>query len=145
MLPWKLWLCLIEREIRRDFPDRIKLARAAGDKATAASLEHDYQFNLRDIAESRLNRTQQKIIRKARRLMIPVPEKDIDKILDHLEDDNWYYGATEVLLKDEAMLKLRREVRAEQKERFESYARWIMLIIGLIGTTTGLISVLQRK
>jgi len=121
------------------------MARATGDEVKAASLEHEYQFNLRDIAESRLNRTQQKIIRKARRFMIPVPPQDIVKILDDREDDNWYYGATEVLLKDEALLKLRREVRAEQKERFDSYARWITLIIGLVGGTTGLISVLLRN
>jgi len=87
------------------------------------------------------SRTQQKIIRKARRLMIPVPRQDIDKIVEEREDDNWYYGVSDVLLKDEAIAKLRREIRAEQKERFDTYARWITLIVGLIGAATGLVSV----
>ena len=76
---------------------------------------------MREIDEWRLLLVQEKLIRKARQLYIPIPRKDSDKFELEQEDDNWYYSnvSGEVLLKNEAMVNLRREVRREQKEKWD--------------------------
>ncbi|MFQ6027302.1 MAG: hypothetical protein ACE5Q6_07400 [Dehalococcoidia bacterium] len=89
-------------------------------------------------SEEYQNARSQKIIQEARRLEIPVPE-----IND--TDGTWERGQTFPgrFLTDLGVSNLRAAIRAEQRERYESWSRWIALTIGLIGAATGLVAVVS--
>ena len=80
----------------------------------------------------------QRIIQRARRLEIPIPE-----IND--SGGTWGRGTTFEgrFLTDLGVRSLRTQIRAEQRERYESWSRWIVLAIGLIGAVTGLVAVIS--
>lgn len=139
----RLWW--LERQINRDFAAQIKEANSKNDKDAISQLEYNHWFTLTEIHDSRLARIQQKWIRKAEKLMIPVPPQNTEKIFRD-DDENWEYSrpTNEILLKSHAMIKLRSEVRREQKERRDVYSYWITIIVGLVGALTGLASVLMR-
>ena len=60
-------------------------------------------------------------------------------------DGTWQRGQTFEgrFLTDQGASRLRALLRAERKERYESWSRWIALAIGLIGAATGLVAVVS--
>jgi hypothetical protein len=98
----------------------------------------DFQSQVTPASEVYQNARSQQIIREARRLEIPVPE-----IND--TDGTWKRGQTFEgrFLTDQGVSQLRTLLRAERRERYESWSRWIALAIGLIGAATGLVAVIS--
>lgn len=75
----------------------------------------------------------------ASRRMIPLPPFD-------KESGNWEESPVtgQHYLSLEAMHELRGKLRQDSKERFEAWVPWVALIMGLIGTLTGLVAVLKQ-
>jgi len=142
--PIRFWW--LERQINSEFAEKIKEAKAKKETQEVRRLQDKHSWNLAEIRDSRNARIQRKWIRKAGKLMIPLPPQDIERMLND-DDDNWEISrpANEALLKPQAMINLRREVRREQKESRDGYIRWITVVVGLVGALTGLVSVLLRS
>ena len=136
------WWC--ERQINIEFEAKTKEARDKKDQNAVNRLAHDRRWELAEIRDSRQARIQEKWIRKARKFMIPIPHQVFPKDKD--ENENWEFSppSGEMLLKPQAMINLRRQVRREQKERREAATHWITVIVGLVGALTGLAAILMK-
>ena len=75
----------------------------------------------------------------AERLLLPVPPF-VSEERGGLWEQTQMTGKW--CLTSEGIRKLRGEIRTEKKERTELLARWISIIIGLIGAITGLMAVI---
>ena len=115
--------------------------RAASQGLTGYDLRDavaDLWSTVERASESYFHTRSRKIIRQAQRLEIPVPEiNDSDGVW---ERGNTFEGR---FLTDLGVSKLRAAIRAEQRERYESWYRWIVLLIGLIGAASGLVAVVS--
>lgn len=81
------------------------------------------------------------LIRRAQRFFVPLPEYQEDG--SDWEDSN-IVGR---ILSVKGLSKLRSSIRAEQKERWEAWYRWIPLlasVTGVLGTGIGLLAALQK-
>ena len=107
-------------------------------------LKYIYHTELALLDEGRLVIIQNKLIRKAQRLMLPVPKQNGTKLIEEGGDANWEVGLEDLILRPEALTKLRREVRRERKERFDLFFPWITLLIGLFGALAALGTVVLR-
>ena len=83
-----------------------------------------------------------RLVNRAHRLLLPVPEIPVGKT----EDDNWIRGTHLRVwyLKPEGFSRMRALIRAETKERREAFVTWATLIIGIIGALIGLVAVCRR-
>ena len=77
-----------------------------------------------------------RLVRKAIRLRVPVPDRPYGAIEN--EDENWRHGHLlgEWYLKPEGIKKVKTEIRAEREAR----RAWVNLLIGVIGTLAGLLA-----
>jgi hypothetical protein len=82
---------------------------------------------------------------EAQRHLVPVPSFDASEVLDN-ETLNWELASTRIQyqLKPKALAELRSAVRKEKKEQREAWQSWVALVIGLLGTIIGLVSVLKK-
>jgi|SRR3989338_4211929 len=138
-----LWL--IECKIKKQYLPQIKLAHKKRDYKTANELQEKYNWELLEIEEARKSILQDKLIKKARSLTLPIPTQAMKK--DHEgdyedENENWYFGSFgEFLLKDHALTNLRREINREIKESRELWIPIISVLTALIGATAALSSI----
>lgn len=136
LLPKQISSRWTERQLHREYRDKLAEAEKKGDRQTIDEIEHYYS----DMAvwlylDSRLI-GQKRIIKKARRLGLPVLERTSDE-----SDETWEKFWDEWLLTDEAFTDLRREIRREQKENLELWRTRITLLIGLFGSMASVLSV----
>jgi hypothetical protein len=86
------------------------------------------------------------LLRKARRLRVPIPHSHSD---DGTVSNQWYEGGQTggLYLSVTGIRDLREEIRRELKARHEHHAQlvvWLSAITGIIGAITGLIAVAQK-
>ena len=88
-----------------------------------------------------------RLLKKASRLHVPVPDSQIDDQTGRGE--NWICGYTgKYYLTPKGVSKVREEIRKEQKarwERWENLRAWLTLIFSLIGAAAGLIAALKKN
>ncbi len=77
-----------------------------------------------------------RIIRRANGLDLPIPLYSDKEAWERNRTTGAYY------LTAKGRADLRSKIRKEKRERFEYWARWIVLLTGLIGAATGLVAVL---
>ena len=77
-----------------------------------------------------------RIIRRANGLDLPIPPYSDKEAWERNRATGAYY------LTAKGRADLRSLSRKEKRERFEYWARWIVLLTGLIGAATGLVAVL---
>ncbi len=77
-----------------------------------------------------------RIIRRANGLDLPIPPYSDKEAWERNRTTGAYY------LTAKGRADLRSLIRKEKRERFEYWARWIVLLTGLIGAATGLVAVL---
>lgn len=130
----KLRLLWDESRTKRLYLKEIKEARDRKDQDKIQEIEGRYWWDMQEIDQCKFYWQQEKLIAAARRLYIPVPPKNTEKIRKEYQDDNWFYATpiSEFLLKEQALVTLRREVRREQKEKLDLWMPWLSPIIGLI-------------
>lgn len=73
--------------------------------------------------------------KESKKYGVPFPERNDNKMWD----EDW----GRKFLSEKAKFKIRKEIRQEKKEKRDVYITFILLISGLIGIITGLISVIK--
>jgi len=71
----------------------------------------------------------------AKRLIVPLPE--------FKDESMWQQSFNRYILTPKGIYELKKLIRNEQKEKREIIFSWITLLIGLLGTLIGVISVLK--
>lgn len=129
--------------IDRSFRKSIAKLRASEekDRIKLQQLESDHQFEMSMIHEEQDAHYTNQLIRMARRLRVPVPNR-------FREDGNptqfWEQGHALGLwyLTDAAISQIKTEVRKELKWRYERrahYTAWVTGLIGILGIIIGFI------
>ncbi len=137
-LRWKEW------RNDRVYEPEIKKLKAQGKADKAAELGSEYLYFRAEILEERRLLYQSWLIRKAMRLYIPTPPYSQNN-RESWEESSVLHG--HLLLTENAIKELRREIREELKASHETAFRWLAPvsgITGIIGATIGLVSVLWR-
>jgi len=120
------------------YQSRLKQARAEGNEDDIRYLEHNHFETRIWIEEEWRDHSEFKLIRKARRLLIPIPSK-ID------EPDAWQERSpvTDIqFLTPIARKKLWDAIREEHNARRDMIVGWITPLTGIIGALTGLVAVI---
>jgi len=122
-------------------------ARKAQDNAKLHLLEENRRFEIDLHDEGEDAHFTRMLLRKARRLRVPIPHRYND---DKSESDHWYEGhyTGSWYLTTKGVATLREEVRRELKARHEARSQWVMwlsALTGVIGTVTGLVALLMHK
>jgi hypothetical protein len=84
----------------------------------------------------------QRLLEQAQHYLVPIPSNEIQgNIVQH-----WVQSkiSGRFWLTPKSMVDLRALIRAEQKDRWDFWSRWVPIVFGLIGATTGLVSMLRR-
>jgi hypothetical protein len=133
----------------RQFRQELKRRKANGAPASALdTVNNHWSYERRLMHEERQLFITRKYLRKANRLLVPVPGYDSDPLSLSYTSKSW--GRTEnydFYLTDEGLATVREEIEKERKRRRESRAHWVQLIsalTGLIGTIAGLFAVLNK-
>jgi len=138
----KLRLWWFECKIKRKYLPQIEQAKRDRNYPKEQELDYQYYWEMQEIEEGRRSLIQEKLIQKAKRLMLPVPSRDFERLKENHEDQNWRYGQFgDTLLKDDALTQLRREIRREKKEKRDSWIPIISVLTGLIGAAAALSSI----
>lgn len=132
----KISLWWKECRVEKKFLVELEEAKKKGDQIRVEKLNYQYSWDLAEIRAYRRLVKQEKAIRKADRLCLPISIQEPAKILSGAEDENWYFCAPAGawLLKDKALTHLWREIRREQKEKRDSWIPWVSLLIALCGS-----------
>lgn len=132
-----------EKSINQTYNKLLDEARNSRDNNEIKSLEHSRDFELRIIQEDRESLYTLKLLKKASRLKVPVPEHyDENKN----KTDYWKQGSFgSIYLTKKGIKRLREEIREEEKwyiEKRAHYIKWVTALTGIIGTLTGLIAII---
>lgn len=143
-LPRKFSLRWSEGRIQKEFLANLEKAKKKGEKDRVEELNYQHWWDLEEIRAQRRLLMQEKAIRKAEHLCLPIPGQEPEKIRSGAEDENWYFCAPagEWLLKDKALTDLRREIKREQKEKIDLFTPWVSLLIGLFGSVASVLGAL---
>jgi len=123
-----------ETKLRRTYePDLAKL-RKGGKREEYDSLDSEYAYYRRELAEERRLYYQRRLMNKAYKLYIPVPQFTAES-----KDDMWERGVTrgEFLLTNKALTELSRAILEDRKARRDFALGWVSPFTGIIGTVIG--------
>jgi hypothetical protein len=126
----RLYRRVIAEAERKNDPDKLN------------NLYSEWHSESAPIEEELLEIQTRRLVNKARRMLLPVP----DIPMNEPEDENWIRGTSTRgwHLKAEGVTHVRAAIRAESKERREALIAWATLIIGILGALTGLVAVWRR-
>lgn len=99
---------------------------------TEIAVQSDF---IRDEVESLRTR---RLLRRARNLGLPVPPCSDEDFWECNSQTGSYY------LTDNGRSEFCRSIQRANRERYDEWARWALLAIGLLGMVTGFLSVLHR-
>lgn len=129
--------------LERSFAKAISAAKKAKDFEKAEGLEADARWELGMQQEEEDAYASRRLLRKARRLRVPIPPTiGEDGDLTDAWEEGTYFGG--FILSDAGYRTVREEVRREEKARHENrahYVVWITALTGVIGAITGLVAV----
>jgi len=128
-----------ERRLRRLYQPLFE--KAKGNQDETRQIDMEWTQESLAIDEERRLLTQTRLLRKARRLLIPTPQFNEDK----WEESNFKVGMH--LLTEKAIYELISEIRKAQKLRQELWLSWLPLvtaITGLIGAAIGLLALINK-
>lgn len=126
------------KKVRGVYFSLLASARHEGNVANADSLMTEIAVQrdfIRDEVESlRTGR----LLRRAKNLGLPVPPYSDQRFWESNRQTGNYY------LTDNGQSEFCRSIRKAERERYDEWARWALLAIGLLGMLTGFLSVLYR-
>jgi len=138
----------IDKRLREQYHPLLEAAKKTKD-------QNQYQMVLgeflaqRDLNDEAEHLETEMLVKRARKLGIPVPPRPY-VYDDHASENEFWevnFMTGNCYLKEETELRLRREIRKEEVERLEHQMRWVsqvvIPIIGLIGALMGLISLVH--
>ncbi|RBP80633.1 hypothetical protein EBI01_19415 [Marinomonas rhizomae] len=133
--------------VERSYQKEIYAASKLNDREKVRDLKESQRWEVALIEEEIDHHQTQQILRKARKLKVPVshrttsdPEGDEFWTQGH-QTGNWY-------LTTKGYSNLRLAIRNELKERHEMKAHWVVwlsALTGLVGTCTGLLAVFNKS
>ena len=146
-LPISQRLAWSRSRLERAYAKDIAAARRSRDSRKVASLESDRRFELDLQDEEEDAHVTTALLRKARRLRVPIPHARND---DGSKADQWYEGSQtgRLYLTDAGIKAIREEIRRELKARHEGRTQlvvWMSALTGVIGAITGLIAVWAQR
>jgi 5-formyltetrahydrofolate cyclo-ligase len=128
-----------QRKHIKEYQDIINKARK--EKQTAEQIEilksEDY-FGYREYEEEINLLITRNLLRKANKLMIPIPRHSDEEMWERCQYDSSYF------LTRKGMSELRALIRQEKRENMALYLPWITALIGIIGAITGLMAVILK-
>lgn len=136
----KLWA----REKRNDrlyLPQIRRLEQEKGKATEAELLIGEYLHYRDEIVDERRALFQARLLRKARRLYLPVPRYTKENA-DLWERSAASYGR--MLLTDKGIRQMLDDIRKEKMVRRDRLLAWIAPLTGVIGALTGLLAVMRR-
>lgn len=124
----------------RKFYDKlINEAKKRGPKKDEiVILEHEFFSSYDEYREEIGNLITQRLLRKARRLMLPIPSLSDKNMWDRSQFSN------RSILTEKGITELRAIIRREQKETREMYLPWVAALTGLVGAITGLLAIIWK-
>lgn len=110
-------------------------------------LSRDCQFEIEMIEEEEEELFTNQLVNKATRLRVPVPSYYND---ESKHSDDWVKGSNtgSLYLSRLGILKLREDIRKEERWRLEVRANrvvWLSAITGILGALTGLVAVWLKR
>jgi len=129
-------------KLNRALEREIAALQQAGKKAEAEMKAKELDKK-QEAMEDRINAlASEPLERKASMLDLPLPP------FPHLGQPNefwtWSPSADQLVLTRIGRATVRERIRKDSRERFDSKARWITLLTGIIGAAIGLVSVLTN-
>jgi hypothetical protein len=139
-----VWIISIEdsrahAQLRKQFVPRIEQARLAKNDIEVQNLYAEWSHNQNSIDEPHYVAASDKLVRKARRLYVPVPR--IPATYDAKSDD-WQlsYITGDWALTVETYERLQREVQTAQREANDEWRKKMTLLLALAGFSLGFMS-----
>jgi hypothetical protein len=126
----------LERKHYNKAIDEAKSRRAKQQEI--ALLESEFFSSYDEYREEIENLITQRLIRKARRLMLPIPSHNDENMWGRCQFSNHY------ILTEKGITELRAIIRREQKETREMYLPWVAVLFGLVGAITGLLAIILK-
>lgn len=128
---------LLRRSHRANQKNRNAISRARSEGQPSddiLSLENDEEHDYREYDELIREAMTTHLIHRARKLILPLPSDD------EAWSEGYLYGNR--ILTEKGITELRSAIRKERSERSRLWVTPLSLIIGLIGSATGLIGLL---
>lgn len=124
----------------KDYTSKLAAARAKNDTEEIESLQMSKQFE--EFSEYEMDETEftRRLVRRARKLRVPLPEYPRKRD----EDNDWWsmnYSNGQRYLTPKGIAEVRDAIRKEERWQSERYAQWISGlagVTGVLGTLIGL-------
>ncbi len=133
------------KRLEEKYHPLLEAAKKEKDQLEYQNLLSEYFFERDFNDEPEVIRTE-RLVKRARKLGIPVPQKPSPDSDDADEDENWILNRTSWnwYLTGKAALDLRREIRREEGENLQQKTRWVtQVIIPVVGALMALLSLLH--
>ncbi len=134
-----LKLCVREKQNERLYRPAIRKLEKEGKAQQVESLIGEYLHFRGEIVDEQRALFQARLMRKARRLYVPVPRYTKENA-DLWEQSAAIYGKT--LLTDKGIRQMLDDIRKEKMARRDRLLAWIAPLTGVIGALTGLVAVI---
>ena len=129
-----------ERDKENDSLSRlIEDARKKGGAEAANETYQAESVDLNIIDDEIANLITQRLIFKAKRMLLPIPP-----VTDKEGLWEWSHYINRWSLTTKGIAEIRSLIRQERKEKLELVSHWATMLIGIIGAITGLIAVIMR-
>jgi hypothetical protein len=134
-----------ERQLKllaAQYAPKFEAARKAKDEEREQQAYSEYSFARDSIMDPTYGQTAEKLVAKARKYGIRVPDKSTGP-----ENESWERSNVtgDWMMVPEAEQKLRIEIRAEQRGRNEEIRKWTSLTFLIVGTVLGLWSLMAKR
>jgi hypothetical protein len=149
-LPQQTLIRWQESMIDRSYSRQIRAAQESKDRDEVEMLRGARQFELQMLQEESDLLASRQLLRKARRLRVPVP---LMSLPDGTSSPDWEKADTQGTwhLSDSAYATLREAIRKEESYRRDQRVRWfgylaavLTALTGIIGALTGLLAVYRK-
>jgi hypothetical protein len=134
-----------ERELKllaAQFAPKFEAAKKARDEEQEQAVYSEYSHQRDWIRDPTYGRIAEKLVAKARKYGIRVPDKSADPENESWERSN---ATGDWMLVPDAEQKLRIEIRAEQRGRNDEIRKWTSLAFLIVGTAFGLWSLMAKR
>lgn len=141
---YRLSLCKLNRrrsKIDKSYKKQYEQAKKEGSEERTDEIAADASYALGEIDDEILYLEHCYLTSVAKKLLLPVPPFATKENGGMWEKSNI---TRKWRLTSKGITELRDIIRKERKERTELLARWISMLIGLIGAITGLVAVIKK-
>jgi hypothetical protein len=128
---------LQQREIDARYGPLVEAANAEGRRDDAHCHRQDWAMEKYEIEEERRLASQGRLLRRARRWLVPIP-----KFTDDNSEET--IAGMQRLLNEEAQFELLREIVKARRESVEYVTKVAASLIGILGAIIGLVAVLRK-